>query len=190
MLIAFAGVASAAVTKVTGGSTQLVVSDTALALLTNNHTTPSALAPASLSGATLTFPISGGRLNTASLRGIVNHRGGLELTNGTATVSLRRPTIVSNRAGVSLYALVRGRVVRRCQRIGGHVHRHLVCDTTVRYHTARIARVTALSVSNGTATGTINITQFTASVINRLAGKSVITAGTAIGTATITPTLA
>jgi hypothetical protein len=47
-----------------------------------------------------------------------------------------------------------------------------------------------MSLGNGTATGTINITQFTANVINRLAGKSVITAGTAIGTATITPTLA
>lgn len=190
LTLALAGVASAAVTKVTGGTTQLTVSSGALTLLTDNHITPKVLAPATLSGATVTFPISGGHLNTTNLHGVINHRGGIELSNGTKSVTLRSPTLISSSSGVSLDALVRGKTVRRCHRVGGPRHRRMICTTVVRYHTARIARVTNLKLTNGTATGTVNITQFTANAINALAGKNVATAGAVLGTATVKPTLA
>ena len=40
-----------------------------------------------------------------------------------------------------------------------------------------------------TATGTVNITAFTARAVNRLAGKHVVSAGAVLGTASTTPTL-
>ncbi len=186
--LALAGVASAAVTKVTGGTTQITVSSSAVALLAGNQITPKALAPATVSGATIAFPISGGHLNAKNY-GVINHRGGLALSKGTKTLTLRSPTLISTRAGVSLFALVRGQTVRRCHRVGGPRHRRLTCTTVVRYHSDRIARVTDVKVTNGTATGTVNITQFTANAINALAGKDVATSGTVLGTATIKPTL-
>jgi hypothetical protein len=186
--LAFASVALAAGSKVTGGSTNVTASSGAVTLLTNNHITVTPLAPATASGATFTFPITGGKLNTKTLRGVIRHGGGLALSNGVKKITLRRPTIVSTKHGVVLDALVRGRSQRVCHRSGNH-HFTKHCVIIIRVVTARIARVTGLSVNNGTATGTVNITAFTASAINRLAGKHVASAGAVLGTASTTPTL-
>ncbi len=53
----------------------------------------------------------------------------------------------------------------------------------------RIARLTGVSVSGGSATATVDLTADSAKVINRLAGTSIAKPGTAIGTATVTPTV-
>jgi hypothetical protein len=187
--LAGASVAQAASSHITGGTTQITASSAAATLLANNHITVTPIAPATASGATFTFPISGGTLNPTTLHGVIFHKGGLTVSNGTKSVSLRRPTLVSSKAGVSIYALVRGRVERSCHRLGRHGLR-LRCHVIVRLNTARIARVTNASVSGGKATGTVNITAFTADLINRLAGKKVATAGDVLGTGTVAPTLA
>ena len=189
LALGVAGVATAAVTKVTGGSTQIRVSSAAQTLLTSNHISTSVLAPATQSGATITFPIATGRLNTKNLHGTIVHKGGIQLSNGTATVTLRAPTLISSRAGASLYALVRGKTVLRCAHAGVLHRRHVVCTSVVRWRTARVARITNVQVSGSTATGTVTITTVTADAINRLAGKDVAAAGDVLGTATVTPTL-
>ncbi|MGZ6617382.1 MAG: hypothetical protein ACXVFQ_23535, partial [Solirubrobacteraceae bacterium] len=62
------------------------------------------------------------------------------------------------------------------------------CVTVVRWHTAKIAKVTNVKVTGTTASGTVTITDATAKLINKLAGKSVVSAGAVLGTATVSPT--
>jgi hypothetical protein len=183
--LAFAGSALANGSKVTGGSTKVTASAAAAALLTSNHITVAPLAPTTASGTAFTFPITGGKFNTNTLRGLIRHGGGLSLSNGTRQVTLRRPTVVSTKHGVVLDALVRGPSHGVC---------HVVqfkkrCLVVTRLVTARIARITDASISNGTATGTVNISAFTARAVNRLAGKHVVSTGAVLGTASTTPTL-
>jgi len=185
---AFAAVALAAPTKVTGGTTQITASTGAVTLLSDNHLTVTPIAPATASGATYTFPISGGSLNVTTLRGVIRDKGGLQISNGTKTVTLRQPLLVSTAQGASIDALARGPVVRICRHIGRR-HLRLRCTLIVHVATVRIARLTNVKVSSDTATATVNITAFTAGVINRLAGKQVAAAGNTLGTATIAPTL-
>jgi molybdenum-dependent DNA-binding transcriptional regulator ModE len=63
------------------------------------------------------------------------------------------------------------------------------CVIVARVRSVRIARVTDVTVSGGKATGTAKLTDFTARVINRLAGKQVVAAGDVLGSATVSPTL-
>ncbi|MEA2159822.1 MAG: hypothetical protein QOD66_2202 [Solirubrobacteraceae bacterium] len=162
--LALAGVALAAFSKVTGGSTQITASPAAAKVLADNHITVTPVAPATASGTTFTFPIAGGRLNPQTLHGVIRHRGGLSLSNGTRTVTLRRPTIVSTKRGAWMYAMVR-------------------------FHSERIARLTNVSVAATSATATMKLTAASARLINALAGKHVTAAGAPFATGTITPTL-
>ncbi len=186
MTLAVAGVATAAVTPVTGGTTQISVSSGVQSVLAANHLSVTPLAPATAAGATFSFPITRGHLNTTNLHGRIHHAGGLALSNGSSTVRLRRLTIVSDAHGISLLALAAGPAHRRCHRTGRY---RLRCVVRTHLRTARIARVTNLTTSGGTASATVNLTPFSARVLNRLAGKTIATAGTPIGTVTIAPTL-
>jgi hypothetical protein len=182
------GVASAAQTKVTGGTTTVTASAAAAKLLSDNSITVKALSPATASGTTFTFPIAGGFVNTTTFRGVIRHKGGLSLSNGKQTVALRQPTLTSTKQGVSLYALVRGRTIQVCHHIG-RFHLRARCVTVIRWHSVRIAKVINAKVTGTTATGTVTITDATAKLINKLAGKSVVSAGAVLGTATVSPTL-
>ncbi len=186
--LAVAGVALAAFSKVTGGTTTVTASAAAAKVLSENHITVTPLAPATASGATFTFPIAGGRLDVKTLHGVIRHKGGLTLSNGTRTVTLRQPTIVSAKNGAWLYALVRGRTSHVCQPIRLH-HRHVTCLTVIRSHSARIAQLTDATVTGGSATATLKLTAASAHLIDALAGKHVANAGDVLGTGTITPTL-
>lgn len=182
LALALASVAVAApnahkVTKVTGGTTNVTLSSAASALLSSNHITVTPLAPATASGSTFTFPIARGRLN-AKNRGFIVDKGGFALSNGTRTIRVRNLTIDSTKSGVSLYG-----VVVRAVTVG---HRGRV---RIRRGIARVARVTGVKISNGSATGTVRLTGVSAAYINLLAGKKVATAGAPLGQATVTPTL-
>ncbi len=186
--LALAGAAIASASKVTSGSTQITASPAAVKLLADNHITMAPLAPVTASGATFTFPITGGRLSAKTLHGVIRHGGGLVISNATTKVTLRRLTLVPAKRGVLLFATVRGAGMRVCRHIGRH-HPRTRCVMITRLVTARIARVTGVTVSNGSATGTVRITAFTARVLNRLAGQHVASAGDVFGTGTTTPTL-
>ncbi len=181
------GVASAAQTKVTGGTTTITASTAAAQLLSDNHITVTPLKPATASGTTFTFPIAGGSINTTNLHGFIRHKGGLSLSNGTKTVTLREPTVDSTKQGASIWALVRGRTVRSCHR-SGRLHARVRCASVVRWHSARIATLADVKVNGTSASATVKITGATAKLINQLAGKSVVSAGAVLGTATASPT--
>jgi hypothetical protein len=184
--LAFASVALAA--KVTGGTTAITASSAAAQALSANHIMVTPLAPATASGTTFTFPIAAGRVNVKTLRGVIVDRGGVAISNGIRTIDLRRPTVVSDKAGVSVLALARGRALRRCHATGAR-RRHVRCTIVIRQRTVRIARISNLSQSNGSVSGTVTITTFTARALNQLAGKHVFAAGNVLGTATASPTL-
>jgi hypothetical protein len=162
---AFVGTALASAVKVTGGSATVTPSSAATSLLSSNGITVTPVAPASLASGTFTFPILRGRFDK-HLRGVIIEQGGLVLSNGTHSVTIRHLTIDSDRRGVSIDGLVAQRGV------------------------VRVARVTGVAVSGTTATGTVHVTAITAAAVNRLAGKHVVGAGAVLGTASITPTLA
>jgi hypothetical protein len=183
--LVFASVALGA--KVTGGTTTVTASSSAVQALSANHIMVTPIAPASASGATFTFPILTGKVNAKTLRGVIVHRGGLMLSNGTKSFKLLHPTIVSRKSGVSLLALARVQA-RRCHLTGPRHHR-LRCLFLFREKLVRIGRVSDISQSNGSVSGTVTITQFTAAALNRLAGKKAFAAGNVLGTATTTPTL-
>jgi hypothetical protein len=185
--LAVPSAAAAAVSKVTGGTTQVTISSAVGSALSANHLTVTPLAPATASGSTFTFPIARGHLNK-NLHGVIYHRGGLAISNGTRTVRLRRLTIVSDKSGVFLRSLVAGPTRRTCHVSGRHHHR-LRCVSRTRLVTRRIATLTDVTVSGTTATANVALTGAAAQEINVLAGKSIASAGTVLGTATITPQL-
>ena len=185
---AFAGVAVASAAKVTGGTTTITASSAAVTLLTTNHITLTPLAPATASGATYTFPIVRGKLNPKSLRGHLVHKGGLTVSNGTKTLALRAPTIISTKRGISMWALVRAPAERVCHSVGARQLRER-CLIVTRLATERIATITDVTLSGMSASGTVKITAFTADVLNKLAGKQVAASGDTLGTATTSPTL-
>jgi hypothetical protein len=189
LALALTAVALAAFTKVTGGTTSITASAAAAKVLADNNIKVTPLAPATASGATFTFPISGGRVNTKNLHGVVRHRGGIAISNGSRSVKLRRPTIVSTARGASLFALART-VRRTCHRLGRHhLHRVRCLALVVRWRAVRVASITGVTLSGGKASGTVEITALTAHIVNRLAGKHVVKAGAVLGTATVAPTL-
>jgi hypothetical protein len=172
--------------KVTGGTTKITASPAAAKVLSDNHITVKALKPATASGATFTFPIAKGHINVKNLRGTIFHRGGLSLSNGTHTVVVRRPVIVSTKRGAWIVA--GARVPGTCK--AKHGRRHKVrCWVRHRFHQVRIARLTGAKLSGASATATVKITPATAQIVNALAGKKVVKAGATLGTATVTPTL-
>jgi hypothetical protein len=200
--LAFSGIAAAATTKITGGTTTITMSTAASNALAANKLTVTPIAPATESGPAFSFPITGGRLNK-KLHGFVRDSGGFAISNGTKTVRLRRPTIVSRGHLVTLWAFVRSAAATKCAPVGKArlAHRGLRkgrhglgkvrvkhCATVFRTSRRRIARITNVTVSGGTATGTVNLTAFSAHALNALAGNKLVQPRTAIGTISITPT--
>jgi hypothetical protein len=183
----FASITSVALAaKVTGGTSQVTASPAAKALLAANHITVTPVSPATSSGTSFTFPIKGGRFNTKTLRGFIRNGGGITVSHGSASVTLRDPTIVSTRRGVSVDAVV----VRRVPRCHVAPRHRLRCVFPAPAElVVTVAKVAHVSVSGGKATGTLKITAITAEAINALAGKHVVSAGAVLGTGTVTPTL-
>jgi hypothetical protein len=183
--LALAGIALAKpakhTTHINGGTTAVTLSAAAANVLKTNGLVVKPISPATLSGKTMTFPIGRGRLN-AKMHGFVLNKGGFSFSNGTKTVRLRKPSFVSNKGGVSIWALapVHSRTV--C----GPAKKH--CKLVINLRVARIGRVTGVKITGTTATGTVRLTALSAGFINTLAGKKVAAAGNPIGTVTVTPT--
>lgn len=184
--LALSGVAVAKVAKITGGTTSITLSSAATSVMTANHLTVTPLGAATGSGSTFTFPIARGHIN-AKLHGFVINGGEFAISNGSTVVRVRRPTVTSTAAGVSVFALVPRAAKRRCD--FGTLRRRLRCRLSPRSYVVRIARITGATMNGDTATGTIDLTAPSADLINLLAGKQVVTAGAPIGTGTITATI-
>src|SRR5882672_8331996 len=97
--LAIAGSALATALKVTGGTATVTPSAAATSLLSSNGITVTPVAPATAPAGVFTFPIAGGRLHGKTLHGVIREQGGLDISNGTDTVRIRRMRIVSDKAG-------------------------------------------------------------------------------------------
>lgn len=191
--LAFVGSAVASPRQhVTGGTTTITASAATTSLLSAGNVTLTPIAPATLSsaaaGPTFTLPIAGGRPNPATLHGTLFGRGGLKLANPSGTVSLRGLSLISNRGGLTLLARTHLRRARRCVRPARHRARRR-CVVVGISALVPIARADPVITSSGVISGTLDVTAFTAKLINRIAGKSIVTRGAAIGTIAVAPTL-
>jgi hypothetical protein len=164
-LVAFAltaGAAQAKVAHVTGQKSTFTPSAQVTHFLATHHVTVSAVGPATISGTSVTLPITGGFI-TRKLNGVLRHRGGVKFATATRSFVLRRFLLVRKGHHASLFARVH--------------HRRI-----------RLARVTdlkvALSGKSATATGELKLTAAAARMINKLLGSKVVHAGADLGSVT------
>jgi hypothetical protein len=175
-------------TKVKGGTTTLTLNSAATTALTSAHLTVTPVAPATASGSTFTFPISGGRVNLKNLHGVIINRGGITVSNGTKSATVRHLTVVSGGKTAGVYGAIRRSVRDHCHLAGHKPNRHLVCRTVVRWTPIKLARITGITVSGSSATGQAQLTGAAAKLLNRLSGGSTFKAGQVFGTGTVSPT--
>jgi hypothetical protein len=190
MAVGAAG-AQAAKVKVTGGTTTITPSAATTQFLTTNGIAVTALAPATLSSGVVTLPIAGGRINPATLRGFIVHRGGLKFAKGTNSLVLRHFVVNSTKRGAFLDAAtpVRHCHAFRARRGGEGRGRVRVCVT--RLEEVRVARLSNV-VRNGdnSVTADLLLSQRAARFINKVAGTPVVSPGANLGTAKIVATTA
>lgn len=75
---------SAQSATITGGMTSVALDSGLVATVTGAGITPAAVSPGTLTGTTVTFPITGGDTTT----GIIDHSGGLSFTQGSRSAVL------------------------------------------------------------------------------------------------------
>lgn len=181
--------AQAKVVRLTGETTALTLNATATGALSANSIVAAPLAPATADGATFTFPITGGRVGTKNLYGVVLHRGGIKFTKDGKTAVLRRFVIVNRPKGTYLdgLVLVRTRVVHRA---AGRARVRFVQV----YRAARLLKLSNLARAdaNGKVVVTADaaLTPAAAKYLNRRLGVTVFTDGVTVGTAKVTATVA
>jgi hypothetical protein len=89
------------------GGTGLEIDPGALQALASQGITPGVVEPATLTGATATFPITGGRADLDLGAGVVRHAGGISLTKGSTVVRLTEFDIRLG-AAPQLFAAING----------------------------------------------------------------------------------
>ncbi len=186
MAVGAAG-AEAAKVKITGGTTTITPSTATTLFLTANGISVTPIAPATASNGAVTLPIAGGRIDPATLRGVIVHRGGLKFTKGSNSLRLRHLVITSTKRGAFLDATT---PIRRCRafrsRRGG---RGRLC--AFRWEGVRVARLSnVVRNSDNSVTANLLLSQRAARFINKVAGKQVVAAGANLGTAKIVATTA
>lgn len=209
--------AQAKLVKVSGSSV-VTPSDGAKQFLAKAGVTVGAVGPATLAEGNITFPIFAGFGNPKSYNGVLAHNGGLSFTKGDRTQVLRRPVAVRYAGQSVLIAQLPGlkggcallrKGIRRFA-INNPGYTDPLKKAALRYPKAAkqfikatkrycsqgkvivLARLTNLgkSVDGGTATLTadLKLSAQAAGLINKVAGKKVVKAGAALGTATSTVT--
>lgn len=186
LVVAVASVALAA--KVTGGTSTLTVNAAAKKFLVNNHITVKTTGTSGyidpLAGS-LTLPIARGSINKKTLNGVIVHKGAVVLSKGSKSITLRDITVVKKGHAIAILAAVRDKARIVCVRVR---HHRLRCARVLVDRIVKIANVTGGSVKDGTATGTVRLSSASAALVNKVAGKHVVSAGYAVGTGSTTPT--
>ena len=184
MAVGAAG-AQAAKVKVTGGTTTITPSAATTQFLTTNGIAVTPLAPATLSNGVVTLPIAGGRIDPATLRGFVTHRGGLKFAKAKRSLALRHFVVTNTQRGAFLDATT---AVRRC-RAALRPRRGRVCFFRAEgFRVARLSNV--VRNSDNSVTANILLSRRAAGFINKVAGSHVVSAGANLGTARIVATTA
>ncbi len=172
LLAAPAGAAGAADTTATGGTTTLKLGGPTAGLLAIAGVSVKAVAPATKSSSGLKFPISGGTIRPATLRGSINHRGAIRFGLGGKSIVLRKPRVTVTTKSASLSATIGGR----------------------RISLLRLSLAKAKLSSSGATTATASNIAATLSsqgarAINKAIGTSLFESGLKVGTVSMKITL-
>ena len=134
------------------------------------------------------FPIEAGRLTSNPFVGSARSVGGLSFHQGERSTSVNGLVALLDRDGsLSLSAEV-------------HVGRHRVCDPIYDRHRdlcleegiIKVLPIAAASISTSsgsTVRATVDVTAYTAQVIDKLTGRQTVRVGEPMGTITVAPTL-
>jgi hypothetical protein len=183
--LAVPAVASASVTKVTSGSAQLALSSAASTQLSSAGITVMPTAPTTVSGSTYTFPIAGGRVAVApKLSALLRLQGGFQLSSTSGNLTVAGLRAIGH--GQTGWLFARTHALKHPCRVLGHSHVRAHCLIRKLLASKRIANITGLTRTGLTATGTAQLTRFSAWQLDRLAGKPIALAGEPIGTVTFT----
>lgn len=101
----------AAAAAPTGGTTTLKLGGPTAGLFALAGVNVKAVAPAKKRSSGLTFPISGGQVSPANLRGTIRHRGAIKFSLGGRSITLRSLRVKLATKGASLSATIGGRRV-------------------------------------------------------------------------------
>jgi hypothetical protein len=104
VMLVTAGPATASYDPVGGGSTKITLDKGFLAMLKKHRVRLVAKAPAKLKGTTVTFPVSGGRLDPVAVKGSVEHEGTLVFQAGRHHLPLKNLTLKTAQANSPLSA--------------------------------------------------------------------------------------
>lgn len=156
------------VVTVTGGTTTIKVSSATAVFLAKHGITATAIAPATLNGASLTLPVKGGLVTAKKLVGIVVQRGAVKFATAKKSIVIAK-----------IKVLKVGKVA------------HVVA--TVGKRVLPLGTITGLKTVAGdktaTLSGELRLSKAVAAVLNKLAGKHVASAGYDFGSFTTSLTL-
>ena len=153
------------------GVTALAIDPAALRALASLGIAPGIIGPATLSGATASFPIAGGRANLDLSGGIVRHTGGLALTKGSTVVKM------------TAFDVHVGPTPQLFASINGGASKAAVLDLDLTGVTPAVSGRT-ITLPGVTA----RFTQGAANALNAAFGTTAFSGGLTLGRATVTAT--
>ena len=153
------------------GQTALALDAGTLSALTSLGVTPGIVGPATLSGTTASFPITGGKANLDLSAVNVTHSGGISLTAGATVVNLTDFDIVAGASGARLFATVTG--------APGKVP---IADLTI----GGAPQVAGRTITLGGVA--VKLSAEAAAALNAAFKTTALTAGLPLGVATVTAT--
>ena len=172
--------------KLDGNQTTLALSAPVSQALADNGVTVSLLGKATAGEAgSVVLPITGGRMNPQNLRGFVRHAGGVKLTKGDRSLSLRHVTIVSNKRGAYLAVRVSNRR-GKAKAAGRRGHKRGRGRNLVLARLAGVQRSEAGGVT--TVTANLRLTKRAAKLIRNRFGVAAAQKGTLLGTVKVEAT--
>jgi hypothetical protein len=152
----------------TGGTTTLAFNGTTQGVLGQLGVAVAPIAPATAGTSGVSFPVTGGTLDAEDLAGTVEHSGGIALTSGPTRVDLTSPTVTFSDTP-QLGATYSGAPIA-------------IADVTV----AGSPQIDATDRTISANLSAVRLTTTAAVALNSFFRTTVFTAGTDIGTATLT----
>jgi hypothetical protein len=153
---------------ITGGTTTIKANMTTVTFLASHKVGVTPIAPATLSGASVTLPVKGGVATTKKLDGVLLHRGAVKFTYAKKSLTLRHITLYKVGKQAHLAATFAGKLIQL----------------------GKISGLTAvLSAKTATVSGELHLSGRVAHLIDTLIGHHVVGAGYDFGSFTSTLTL-
>jgi hypothetical protein len=169
-----------ATVQVGAGVTSVALSSVFTGALTSLGVTPSPLAPATLTGATANFPVTGGAVDADTAKGEIDHSGGLILTAGSTVVTLSNFDITYSGGS---HAVLSGIVTANGTLLGRYALFNVAAGATLPltpkngfYVYVPNANLTLSATAAGLLNGAFNVTAFTAGIPIGTADVSVLVA--------------